>query len=510
MSIYHIINKIKEFPQDIKHAYQRARKGYSFRDLWSIDDWFMEMMPNMLTDYKEKLQRMNAEQDSLYEQTYYAYLSSDFKKVFDNYEYMDANYPASPLMPKFALLNAFSKAKTDTPETFKTSLEDLIVQYPNSDVTSLAKDMLAFIAQGYESKTGESHGSLLAARERETLADPKNEGIHFNIDRDETHFFVIYIPKNTLDINKLQYNIAVYNFSKFMIKDFDIEWRKYDEGDYLLVRNLEGLDEALWYQSGILQNNEIANTINANNLTYFVVSKDNFGLIFTAFSLEEYMAYFNENIANSKAQKASGKTSVSSAVKPVEAAPATTNSDNAALSAKPVENAPLVETPNTVGATLTVAPLAVAPETAPEVAPIEEGRPQGSPQQPQQPKFRGLYAFDETAKHYFALYIMNGDINFEKIKTDIGKYNAENYPLLNMQITEAMSGKQKIVLIGTLPDAASAKSYLLRIVKDKSLFEGVQGATYRNLVITQENLDTLNRIGNPGVYLDFLREYYLK
>ena len=55
MNIHRIFYKIKELPQDIKHIYQRARKGYSYRDLWSIDYWFMEIMPKMLTDFKKNL-----------------------------------------------------------------------------------------------------------------------------------------------------------------------------------------------------------------------------------------------------------------------------------------------------------------------------------------------------------------------------------------------------------------------------------------------------------------------
>jgi Lhr-like helicase len=53
MNIYRILNKIKYFPQDIKHYYQRAKKGYSFRDVWGIDSWFEEIMPEMLSDLKK-------------------------------------------------------------------------------------------------------------------------------------------------------------------------------------------------------------------------------------------------------------------------------------------------------------------------------------------------------------------------------------------------------------------------------------------------------------------------
>ena len=35
----------------IKHVKQRVKKGYSYRDLWSIDWWFLTVMPDMLEDF---------------------------------------------------------------------------------------------------------------------------------------------------------------------------------------------------------------------------------------------------------------------------------------------------------------------------------------------------------------------------------------------------------------------------------------------------------------------------
>lgn len=40
--------------RDIQCAWQRANKGYCFRDLWGIDMWFIEIMPNMLKELKER------------------------------------------------------------------------------------------------------------------------------------------------------------------------------------------------------------------------------------------------------------------------------------------------------------------------------------------------------------------------------------------------------------------------------------------------------------------------
>lgn len=37
----------------IKYAFQRMKKGYCDEDVWDIDDWFLNIMPNMLCELKE-------------------------------------------------------------------------------------------------------------------------------------------------------------------------------------------------------------------------------------------------------------------------------------------------------------------------------------------------------------------------------------------------------------------------------------------------------------------------
>ena len=46
------------------------------------------------------------------------------------------------------------------------------------------------------------------------------------------------------------FEIASYNFTRFMIKDFDMQVRKLDEKLYAIaVMGLENLAEAAWYQN---------------------------------------------------------------------------------------------------------------------------------------------------------------------------------------------------------------------------------------------------------------------
>ncbi len=44
---------VKQFFRDIKYSLQRITKGYCDKDLWDISDWFLKLMPDMLTEYKK-------------------------------------------------------------------------------------------------------------------------------------------------------------------------------------------------------------------------------------------------------------------------------------------------------------------------------------------------------------------------------------------------------------------------------------------------------------------------
>ena len=44
---------VKHKMRDIQCAWQRANKGYCYRDVWDIDHWFLVILPEMLDDFVE-------------------------------------------------------------------------------------------------------------------------------------------------------------------------------------------------------------------------------------------------------------------------------------------------------------------------------------------------------------------------------------------------------------------------------------------------------------------------
>ncbi len=68
----------------------------------------------------------------------------------------------------------------------------------------------------------------------------------------------------------------------------------------------------------------------------------------------------------------------------------------------------------------------------------------------------------------------------------------------------------QFVIIGQFNDVNLAKSYLLRIVRERSLFQNMGDASYRNLIGTQANLNIMVQENALRTYLEFMQEYYLK
>ena len=249
-------------------------------------------------NFTESENKMYAQQDSVYEVTYLAYSQSDFEQVFANYEYAKKNFPMSKLLPKFAFLNALSIGKTKDSGLFKETLSQLVEQYPQSDVTSIAKDILALMSQGKEAQKGTTHGSLLTRREELVHEDMEKEKQEksFSLETKVPYMLVYKLSFGETESNLLIYDIAAFNFTKFMIKDYDLKLLRVSDDQYLLlVANFENQKEAVWYNDILKKEAFVAGRLNFSLEGFYLISVDNYNLIGNPFSWIDYELFIKEN-----------------------------------------------------------------------------------------------------------------------------------------------------------------------------------------------------------------------
>ena len=457
-------------------------------------------------DYQQKLERMYMEQDSIYEQTYKDFLAGNYYAVKRNTAFMEKTYSVSPLIPKFLLLNSLTSGKMGNRNELFKSLTDLVERYPNSDVVSMAKDILALMGQGKTPEAG-SAGGLMALRMDNIpdgmMTEAELREAQFSTDETVPHLFLLITNPKQVDGNKLLYEIATYNFTKFLVKDFDIKTRAGE----LVVTGFDNLEEALWYVNGVLDERGIQRLLRDDNPKYLIISEDNYKLLLKGLSIADYEAFYQDNIANRKKKKARLKIELVGDEKALEELtssqkPATEVKEGDNLNAnKPAEK--------------------TSPDNA-QQTPTEKQTPtdttsaknDGKTQPPDKNlrKYKGLYTYDADAPHYYAIILPKaGGGDFNTIKAALDKYNATSQTLLNLKVTQE-SGKDipRIVTVGTLPDAKIAQSYLMQVIKDTGLKAALGNIEYRNIVISQDNLKTLQESGALAIYMELFKYFYMK
>ena len=212
--------------------------------------------------YIARMQRMLAEQDSLYAATYQAYSQGQYALVKTNTQYAQQQYPQSQLMPRFLFLNAVAVARTEGQDAFVAQLQNLVDNYGSSELGAMAKDMLAMMGQGRQSQTGGGTSSLAELRgqvEQTTQDSAQTAAQQWSEDRKQPSVALLILP--TADeqaLNELQFEVALFNFSQFLIRDFELQKMPvYGEGCALRVSGFADLDEAEWWVNLIRQNTDM-------------------------------------------------------------------------------------------------------------------------------------------------------------------------------------------------------------------------------------------------------------
>ena len=244
-----------------------------------------------------QLRKMLAEQDSVYEQTYNAYRKSEFAAVKTNKQYAEENFPMTPLMPRFLFLNAVADARTVGQDVFIADLRDMVTRYPEHELSAMAKDMLAMMGQGMESQKGDMGSNLDELRSETSEETPDaDETVAFSTNRNTRSLIILAISDaDETKLNKLLYEVALFNFSQFLIRDFDLQkmpvWL---DGSALRISGFESLDETEWYLGLVAKNEDLSRFMRENKITPLCITEENYQLIPGKLSIEDYNTFINQ------------------------------------------------------------------------------------------------------------------------------------------------------------------------------------------------------------------------
>jgi len=297
----------RRFPQDERLPdifYMQYLAAFRQQDTDMADHWRTELLrrfpdsrqARMLADpeYMESLRRTELAQDSLYAATYESYRRGDYCAVKSGTRFAEQNYPLTPLMPRFLFLNAVAVARTEGQDAFVESLRDMVQRYPEHELSAMAKNMLAMMGQGMETQQGGAMGTLQDKRGMadEGESDGEPEDRRFSAERQEASYVLLVGPSDTEQLNNLLYEVALFNFTQFLIKDFDMQVLPSFAQNHgaLQISGFDSLDEADWYISILQADETVSRLLTQLEAEVLPVTESNRKLLDTR-PLEEYRQF---------------------------------------------------------------------------------------------------------------------------------------------------------------------------------------------------------------------------
>ncbi len=262
-------------------------------------------------DYFKKREEKLKQIESLYEEAYSEYLFNHFDTPIANYQKAKSLDDESELLPKFMFLSGLSYAKLGNIERFSSELNDLVKQYPDDDVTPVAKEMLAMYREGRTPVQGPVHSNLNELRNQEFQLEKQRSGVldsekvatAYTVNNRSKHSLILVVNPEA-DINRLQFNIADYNFSKFLLNDYEMsELNLPDRTPVFAINGFNNRLEALDYFYSIRERKEIFDVDNLDYLKLYVINTDNLEFLISSGDVNGYEAFFADNYLSADAFK---------------------------------------------------------------------------------------------------------------------------------------------------------------------------------------------------------------
>lgn len=233
-------------------------------------------------------------EDSLYASTYEAFKADRFDEVKRNTEASASRFPLGANRDKFVFIGGLSKLNNGDAEGCVADMEVVVKEYPNSDVSGMAGMIINGVKAGRRLHGGKfdigdvwSHRSVVL-NEKDSVAERK-----FVAERDVPFSFIIAYSPDSLDENRMLFELARFNFTNFVVRNFDITIETFDGLNRMKTSGFKSYDEALQYARQMYKNKAIMSL--ARNGRAIIISDANLELLGTHYSYNDYDAFYEKH-----------------------------------------------------------------------------------------------------------------------------------------------------------------------------------------------------------------------
>jgi tetratricopeptide (TPR) repeat protein len=272
-ALYNLYNVNKDINSAASEAYrQRLLQKYpstEFAKILSDPEYFEKKMADI---------KMAGQ---VYLQAYNTYLTENFTEAISLCDEALKKYSTDQLAPKFLLLRAYCVARISDERTFKDELNKLIKQWPESEESKKAGEIIAYLNQEIPE---------LKVEEEKEIAQEL-----FVADTTSTNIFALIIAAPAFNINQATFDVISYNIDNYTNKNYRTEGTLVDNKYIMItVSGFTNYAQVLEYYNAFRIDKFVRNLSNASMFS-FAISRDNINVLSKDKNPERYLLFYKEN-----------------------------------------------------------------------------------------------------------------------------------------------------------------------------------------------------------------------
>lgn len=233
-------------------------------------------------------------EDSLYAATYDAFKADRFSEVDGNVALSASRFPLGANRDKFVFIGGLSKLNSGDSKGCLADMEEVVSKYPQSGVSEMAGMIINGVKAGRQLHGGKFDIGDVWSHRTVVLSDSDSVAVRkFTAERNANFNFLIAYSPDSLNENRLLFELARFNFTNFIVRNFDIVLE--DQGGLrrMKVSGFRSYDEALQYARQLYTNAAIKRLAAKGRAV--IISDSNLELLGTQYSYNDYDKFYEKH-----------------------------------------------------------------------------------------------------------------------------------------------------------------------------------------------------------------------
>ena len=233
-------------------------------------------------------------EDSLYAATYAAFKADRFDEVAGNAEISANRFPLGDNRDKFIFIGGLSKLNAGDEAGCLADMEDMVKKFPKSGLAEMAGMIINGVKAGRKLHGGKFDIGDVWAQRSVVMSDSDSiASRRFVAERDANFSFVVAYMPDSLQENRLLFELARFNFTNFIVRNFDIVIDELNGLHLMKVSGFRNYDEALQYARQLYANAAVMKL--AQKGRALVISDANLELLGTQYSFNDYDKFYEQH-----------------------------------------------------------------------------------------------------------------------------------------------------------------------------------------------------------------------